>query len=113
MARKPARRGQASERVSRVHVNTAGPMAIVLAGEREYGYVVMGDYSRTVYRRPLRLKLAVNVFTPFRVAAENESERRIQEIMMDNARELSMGKMHDIRECDRPSCTPSPAPQHV
>jgi len=113
VARKPARRGRASERVSRVHVDTAGPMAIVLAGEREYGYVVVGDYSRAVYRRPLRLKPAVDVFTPFRVAAENESERRIREIMMDNARELSMGKMHDIRERDGPSCTPSPAPQRV
>ncbi len=50
----PARRGRASERVSRVHVDTAGPMPIVLASEREYGYVVVDDYSRAVYRRPLR-----------------------------------------------------------
>jgi len=58
-------------------------MPIVLVGEREYGYVIVGDYSCAVYRRLLHLKSAVDVFTPFRVAAENDSERRIQEIMMD------------------------------
>src|SRR5258706_8423712 len=104
------------ERVS-VHVDIAGPMPIVLAGEREYGYVVVDDYSRAVYRRPLGLKLAVDVCTPFRVAAENETERRIREIMMDNVRELSIAKMRDICERDgpscTPSCTPSPAPPCV
>jgi len=96
-----------------VHVDIAGPMPIVLAGEREYGYVVVDDYSRAVYRRPLRLKLAVDVFTLFQVAAENETERRIQEIMMGNTRELSMGKMRDICERDGLSCTSSPAPPCV
>ena len=72
------------ERVSRVHVDIAGPMAIVLAGEREYVYVVVDDYSRAVYTSPLCLKSAVQVFKAFRVAAENESEKRIREITMDD-----------------------------
>jgi len=85
----------------------------VLAGEGEYGYVVVGDYSREVYTRLLHLKSAVDVFKSFSVAAENESEKRIREIMMVNARELSMGKTRDVCERDGPSCTPSPAPPCV
>ena len=48
-----------------------------------------------------------------RVAAENESEKRIREIIMDNARELSMGKVRDIYERNRPNCTPNSAPPCV
>jgi len=51
-------------------------------------------------RRPLRPKLVLDVLTWFRAAAGSESEGRIREIMMDNARELSMGKMRDICERD-------------
>ena len=49
----------------------------------------------------------------FRVAAENEFEKRIREIIMDNARELSMGKMRDICERNGPKLQPSPAPPWV
>ncbi|SRR5258706_16421687 len=70
--------------VSQVHVNTAGHMPIMLDGVREYVYVVVDDYSRMVYTRLPCLKLVVEVFKAFRVAAENKSEKRIQEIMMDN-----------------------------
>ncbi len=39
-----------SKRVSRGHIDIAGPMPVVLAGEREYVYmyVVVDDYTRTV-----------------------------------------------------------------
>jgi len=70
----------------------------------------MYDYSHTVHRRQLHLKLAVDVFTPFRVVAENKIERRIWETMMDNMCKLSMGEMCDICEHNGPSCTPSPTP---
>ncbi len=36
------------ERVSQVHVDIAGPMPIMLDGEREYVYVIVDDYSRGV-----------------------------------------------------------------
>ena len=85
-------------------------MPILLAGEREYVHVVVDDYSHAVYTRPLCLKSVVEVF---RVAAENKSEKRIQEIMMDDTRKLSMGKMRDICQRDGPSCTTSPAPPCV
>ena len=75
---------------------------------RGYGYVVVDDNSHTVYTRPLRLKPAVDVFKPFRVAAETEFEKRIREIMMENARELSMGRMRNVRKRDGPSCTSVP-----
>ncbi len=66
------------------------------------------DYTCAIYTRPLRLKSAVKMFKVFRVAAENESEKRIREIMMDNVHELSMGRMRNNCECDGPSCTPVP-----
>ena len=42
--------------------------------------------------------MAVEVFKAFGVAAKNGtvSEKRIREIMMDNARELSIGNMPNI-----------------
>ena len=47
----------------------------------------------TTLARYIQAKSAVEGFKGFRVTAENESEKMIREIMMDNARELSMGKM--------------------
>ena len=47
------------------------------------------------------------------IAAENEYERTIREITMDNARELLMGKLRGNCERNGPSCTPSPAPPCV
>ena len=62
-------------------------------------YVVMGDYSRAVYSRPLRLKSeASDAFKNFKAAAENESNNKLREVMTDNARELSTGEMCTI--CD-------------
>src|SRR5258706_6657747 len=72
------------KRVLQVHVEIAGPMPIMLDGEREHVYIIVDDHSRRVYTRLLHLKLVVEVFKAFRVAAENESEKGIQEIMMDN-----------------------------
>jgi len=52
-----------------------------------------------VYTRPLRLKPnAPEGFKIFKVAAENESQRRMREVMTDNARELSMGGMRQTCE---------------
>ena|SRR5258706_1991493 len=73
------------KRVLQVHVEIAGPMPIMLDGEREYVYIIVDDYSCGVYTRLLCLKSVVKVFKAFRVAAENESEKEIWEIMMDNA----------------------------
>jgi len=71
-------------------------------------YVIVDDHSCTEYTRPLHLKLAVEVLKVFMVEAENDSEKRIWEIMMDNTHELSMGKMCDICGCNRPTYTPVP-----
>ena len=66
----------------------------------EYVYVVVDDYTRAVYARPLRLKsAAVEAFKAFRVAVEDESWKRIWEIMTDNAYELSTGEMRAV--CER------------
>ena len=55
--------------------------------------VVVGDYTRAVYTRLLRLKSdAVDTVDAFRAAAENESGKRIWEITMY---ELSIGKLRD------------------
>jgi len=63
-------------------------------------YVVVDDYTRAVYTRPLRLKSeAVDAFRPLREVAENESGKRLREVMTDNSREQSMGEMRDI--CQR------------
>jgi len=48
-------------------------MPVRLAGRREYEYVVVDDYTRAVYTRPLRLKSeAADAFKSFRAATENE-----------------------------------------
>ena len=75
--------------------------ACCAAGGREYEYVVVDDYTRAVFTRPLRLKSeAVEAFKAFRAAAENDSGKRIREIMTDNTRKLSMAEMRDISKSD-------------
>ena len=61
----------------------AGPMPTVLASKRVYVYVIVDDYNRAVYTRPLRARDSVGNRRVQSVqgAAENESERRIREIM--------------------------------
>ena len=61
----------------------------------------MDDYTRTVFTRLLHLKSeAVEAFKVFRAAAENDSGKRIQEIMMNNMHKLSMAEMRDISKSD-------------
>ena len=94
-------RGQASEYLERVHIDIAGPMPIASASGREYVYVVVDDHTRVVYTRPLRLKLeAVEAFKVLKDAAENESGKKIREIMRDNARKPSIGEMGEICKRD-------------
>ena len=64
-------------------------------------YFVVGEYTGALYGRPWRFKSeAVEAVKAFRAAAENESGKRIQEIMTDNTRELSIGEVSDICEYD-------------
>jgi len=75
------------------------PQPTKSAAGKEYEYIVVDEYSRTVYTRPLRLKPnAPEAFKVFKAAAENESWRRMREIKMANARELSMGGMRQTCE---------------
>jgi transposase InsO family protein len=93
-------RNRAGEYLGRVHIDVAGPMPMKSAGGKEYEYVIVDDYSRAVYTRPLRLKSeAAEVFKIFKAAAENESQKTMREVMTDNARELSMGEVKEI--CER------------
>ena len=55
-------------------------MPIVLAGERGYVYVVVDDFSSRGVYKAAAPQSAVEVFKALRVAAENESEKRITEI---------------------------------
>ena len=92
-------RGRASEYLGRVHIDIAGPMPIKSAGGKEYEYVVVDDYSRVVFTHPLRHKSeAPEVFKIFKAAAENESGKKLREVMTDNAHELCMGEMRNICE---------------
>ena len=78
----------------RVHIDIAGPMQVKSAGGKEYEYIVVDDYTRVVYARPLRLKSeAQEVFKVFKAVAENESQKRMHEILTDN-----MGEMKDTCE---------------
>jgi hypothetical protein len=62
-------------------------------GGKLYEYVAVDDYTRAVYTNPLRLKSeAIDAFKSFKAAVENESKKKLREIMTDNARELSMGR---------------------
>ena len=64
-------------------------------------HIIVDNYTRAVYARPRRFKSeAVEAFKAFRGAAENESGKSILEIMIDNARELSIGEMRNICEGD-------------
>ena len=90
-------RSRAGEYLERVHIDIAGPMPVRSAGEKVYLYLVVDNYTRAVYVKPLTLKSeAVDAFRAFRAVAENESGKKIREVMTDNARELSMGEMRDI-----------------
>ena len=86
----------------RVHIDIAGPMQVKSAGGKEYRYIVVGDYTRAVYARPLRLKSeAQEAFKLFKAVAENESQIRMREILTDNTRELCMGEMKDSMRTGR------------
>ena len=94
-------RERATEYLERVHIDIAGPMPVVSAGGREYVYVIVDDYTRAVYTKPLRLKSeAAEAFKSFKAIAENESGKRIREVLTDNARELSMGEMSRFCETE-------------
>ena len=43
--------------------------------------------------------LVPDAFKDFKAAAGNKSGKQLCEVMMDNARELLMGKMHNICKC--------------
>ena len=76
-------------------------MQVKSAGGREYEYIVVDDYTHAVYTRPLRLKSeAPKAFKIFKAVAvaENESQKRLREIMTDNACELYMREMKVICE---------------
>ena len=52
------------------------------AGGKEYEYIPVDDYTRAVYTQPLRLKSgAPETFKVFKAVAENESQKRMHEIM--------------------------------
>ena len=94
-------RERATEYLERVHIDIAGPMPVVSAGGREYIYVIVDDYTRAVHTKPLRLKSeAADAFKSFKAAAENESGKRIREVLTDNTRELSMGEMSRFCEAE-------------
>jgi len=60
------------------------PQPTKSAAGKEYEYIVVDEYSRTVYTRPFRLKPnAPEAFKVFKATAENEYRRRLHEIMMD------------------------------
>jgi len=86
--------------LDRVHIDIAGPMPTKSAGRKEYEYIVVDDYSRAVYTRPLRHKSdAPEAFKIFKAAAENESQERMREVMTGDPRELRMREMGQI--CER------------
>ena len=92
-------RNRAEGYLDRVHIDIAGPMPVRSAGGKEYAYIVVDDHTRAVYMRPLRHKSdASEAFRIFKAAAENEFQRKMREIMTDNARELCMGEMREICE---------------
>lgn len=68
------------------HIDIAGPMPVVSASGREYVHIAVAVCTDVVYARPLCLKSeAVKAVNAFRVAAGKESEKRIREIITDNA----------------------------
>jgi transposase InsO family protein len=92
-------RERAKEHLGRVHIDVAGPMEVQSDGGKSYEYIVVDDYTRVVYTRPLRLKSkAVDAFRMYKAAAEGESGKKLREVMTDNAGELSKGEMRKICE---------------
>ena len=92
-------RNRAEAYLDRVHIDIARPMPKKSAGGKEYEYIIVDDYSWAVYTRPLRLKSdAPEAFKIFKAAAENESQKRMREVMTDHARELSMGETRQFCE---------------
>jgi hypothetical protein len=92
-------RNRAETYLDRVHIDIAGPMQVKSASGKEYAYILIDDQTRVVYMRPLRHKSdTLEAFRIFKAAAENESQRKICEVMTDNARELCMGEMKTICE---------------
>ena len=58
----------------------------------------MDHYTRAVDTRPLLLKPEVpGAVKVSQAVAENKCQKRICEIMTDNARELCMGEVKDLR----------------
>ena len=65
-------RNRAEAYLDPVHIDIAGSMPTKSAGGEEYEYIVVGDYSRAAYTRPLQLKSdAPEGFKIFKAAAEN------------------------------------------
>ena len=63
-------------------------------------YVIVDNYTQAVYTKPLRLKSeAVEVFKAFQAEVERASGNKLCEVMMDNARKLSMGEMCELCKC--------------
>lgn len=92
-------RGRLEDYLGRVHIDIAGPMQVQSAGGKLYEYIDVDNYSRAVYTCPLRSKSDAPVaFKVFKAAAENESQKKLREVMIDHARELCMGEVKEICE---------------
>ena len=100
MCRSENRKSQSRENTWVEYTSTtAGPMQVKSTGGKEYEYIVVDDYTRAVDTRPLLLKSEVpGAFKVFQAVAENKSQKRMREIMTDNAGELCMGEMKDTCE---------------
>jgi len=86
-------RGRANEYLGRVHIDIVGHMPVKSDGGKEYEYVVVADYTRTVYPRPIAAQVGGSQVV-------HESGINLREVMTDNARELSMREVRDICERD-------------
>ena len=78
-------RERADEHLGCVHVDIAGPVPVKSAGGKSYVYVVVDNYTRTVYTRQaiaeqVRSSGCVRIF---KAAAESESQRTIRKVMTD------------------------------
>ena len=94
-------RERATEYLERVHINIAGPGPVASAGGWIYVYVVVGDHTRAVYTRLLQSKSeAVEAFRAFEGVAENGSGKKVHEVLMDNAWELSIGEVRRLCEAN-------------
>jgi len=76
-----------------------GPVPTKSASGKEYEYIVVDDYSRAVYTRPLRLKSdAPEAFRIFKAAAENEPQKGCARSRWTTRKESSVGEMKQICE---------------